>query len=116
MDLIRPYYNRYSPNLPPQHQYPVPSRSPETNDYFPTLTLNNFEQKNPEMYDVNTFDSFVSTNSDQVSSLSDPEHYDFNFFSLKRSQFKTEREDEKPIGINQEGRKNPRGMYRSPDV
>lgn len=98
------------------------------NLYGTSSCSNNFEQKkvnadvyeetekNPEIYDVNTYDSFVSTTSDltDVGSLSEAEKYSygsFNFFALKRSQFNNEVEDKNIIGLNQDVRKNVRGMY-----
>ncbi|KAJ8924996.1 hypothetical protein NQ315_001161 [Exocentrus adspersus] len=75
MDVVKSYYGE-------GHQYADPAQ-----DYF-QQSFQHLE-KNPETYDVNTYDSFVSATSD-MSSLSEAERYaygNFNFFTLKRSQF-----------------------------
>lgn len=125
MDLLRPYsYNHYS-NCSSEKQYPSTSKDCDTR-YFPSMNFYpsrqqfDFEQqkdeteKNPEIYDVNTHDSFISTSSDlaDLSSLSETEKFsygNFNFFSLKRTQFNGEGSNKSTIILNPDGRKNTRG-------
>lgn len=81
--------------------------------YLQPLAKEEETVKNPEMYDVNTYDSFMSTTSDltDLSSLSEAEKYtygNFNFFALKRSQFNND--DGKNTTVLNQDRKNTRGM------
>lgn len=125
MDLLPPYsYNHY-PNSPSEKQYPSSSKDIDTRyyssmNYYPNKQQFDFEQqkdlteKNPEIYDVNTYDSFISTSSDlaDLSSLSDTEKFsygNFNFFSLKRTQFNSHVSSKNTIILNPDGRKNTRG-------
>lgn len=128
MDLMKPYsYNHYS-NSSLEKPYPSPSKDLDAR-YFSSMNFYsnkqqfNFEQqkdeteKNPEIYDVNTYDSFISTNSDlaDLSSLSETEKFsygNFNFFSLKRTQFNTEDDNKNTIILNPDSRKNSRGKER----
>ncbi|CAH0546008.1 unnamed protein product [Brassicogethes aeneus] len=62
--------------------------SQDLSAYQPTYYHYKTEQT-PEIYDVNTYDSFISANSD-LSSLSEQEkqsYGNFNFFALKRSSY-----------------------------
>lgn len=125
MDLMRPYsYSHYS-NSPSEKQYPSQSKDLDTRyfssmNFFPNKQQFHFEEqkaeteKNPEMYDVNTYDSFISTTSDlgDFSSLSESERIsygNFNFFSLKRSQFNSDANNKNTLILNPDGRKNTKG-------
>lgn len=119
--LMKTYYSRYSG----QHanslanQYPNQSRQYH-GDYYGAYDGSGavYEEeeelkkmKKVEIYDVNTYDSFISTAGDitDLSSLSEAERYaygNFNFFTLKRTQFTREDDDKKTTMIlNQDGKK-----------
>ncbi|XP_018563929.1 protein lin-32-like [Anoplophora glabripennis] len=65
--------NRYSSELP-DNQYLHQARGFDQS-YFESFAKEEETVKNPEMYDVNTYDSFMSTTSDltDLSSLSEAE-------------------------------------------
>ncbi|CAG9818803.1 unnamed protein product [Phaedon cochleariae] len=121
MDIMKSYYNHYQPSLADNHQFSIPSRDFEA-AFFPQfapyktatfVTKEDKEMKSPEIYDVNTYDSFISTTSDltDLSSLSESEkstYGNFNFFTLKRSQFNGEVEGKNTLLSNQDT-KNSRG-------
>lgn len=112
MDVMKSYYNRYSTDLS-DNQYLHQAKSFDQS-YFQTFSKEEETLKNPEMYDVNTYDSFMSTTSDltDLSSLSEAEKYtygNFNFFTLKRTQFNNN-EDSKNTTILNQDKKNARGM------
>ncbi|CAG9831524.1 unnamed protein product [Diabrotica balteata] len=116
MDLIKSYYNRYQPSW--SDQFPTtsffPQIDPEKIDVRQAVTHRQKEVE--EIYDINTYDSFVSTNSDFVdlSSLTEEEkgHYsNFNFFTLKRSDFNNQNEKRTTVVLNQD-RKSCRGRRK----
>lgn len=125
MDLMRPYsYNHYS-DCPSEKQYSSPTKVFDRR-YFSSMNFYSNKQqfdfneqkdetqKNSEIYDVNTYDSFISTSSDlaDLSSLSEAEklsYGNFNFFSLKKSQFKSEVSNKNTIIINPANRKHNKG-------
>lgn len=78
-----------------------------------TRDFNYGSGEQPETYDVNTYDSFVSTTSD----LSSPDKYSYSFLSLKRTSASSSSsstqcsEERAAIKINQE-RKNVRGRKK----
>ncbi|KAJ8954045.1 hypothetical protein NQ318_004346, partial [Aromia moschata] len=98
MDLMKSYYNSY----PNESQYLSPSKEFDSNYFGPVSLYARSEpsfgrgkdaaaSKNPEIYDANTYDSFLSTASDltDLSSLSEADkcsYGNFNFFTLKRSR------------------------------
>ncbi|XP_056629898.1 fer3-like protein [Diorhabda carinulata] len=112
MDIIK-YYNRYQPSW--SDQYP-------TTSYFSQLETektvsHQHRQKEPqEIYDTNTYDSFVSTSNDFVdlTSLTEEEkaHYgNFNFFTLKRSEFNNDDEKRTTVVLHQD-RRSSRGRRK----
>lgn len=111
MDIMKPYYPCY------QHTW-SDAQYPPMAPYFPQLDAQRLGAKSrtsdvEEIYDVNTYDSFVSTSSDFVDlgSLTEEEkcHYgNFNFFTLKRSEFNNEDEKRTTVVLNQD-RKSSRG-------
>lgn len=124
MDLMRKYsFDHYSNHT--EKQYPSSSKDFDTAyfssmKFYPNKHQFGFEQhkdeteKNPEIYDVNTYDSFISTSSDlaELSSLSETEKFsygNFNFFTLKRTQFNNEVNHKNTIILNPDGRKNAKG-------
>lgn len=88
--------------------FDFPSQLNQTRDF------NYSSREQPETYDVNTYDSFVSTTSD----LSSPDKYSYSFLSLKRTSVSSSSnnstqcgEERGAIKINQE-RKNVRGRKK----
>ncbi|XP_050501201.1 protein atonal-like [Diabrotica virgifera virgifera] len=117
MDLIKSYYNRYQPSW--SDQFPAtsffPQIDPEKIDVRQAVTTHR-QKEVEEIYDINTYDSFVSTNSDflDLSSLTEEEkaHYsNFNFFTLKRSEFNNQHEKRTTVVLNQD-RKSCRGRRK----
>lgn len=91
MDLMKPYGNRYDcgqdlvyhPNY-----YSSLALINKGEQYFKTEPMKS-EAKTPDLYDVNTYDSFISASS-ELSSLSEQDKYtygNFNFFTLKKTAF-----------------------------
>lgn len=131
MDLIKPYY--YMGDFPENSQATPFSTSLQLRSSAVVL-LDNFQPhaglfdfpgqhshardfnygsaEQPETYDVNTYDSFVSTTSD----LSSPDKYSYSFLSMKRTSVSSSSstqcsEDRAAIKINQE-RKNVRSRKK----
>nr|XP_023015400.1 protein atonal-like [Leptinotarsa decemlineata] len=123
MDIMKSFYGRYQP--PDNHYSTSPNGSFDDVGYFPQMHPYRSEQvfatrdvvKSPETYDVNTFDSFISTTSDinDISSLSEAEkcsYGNFNFFKLKRGHFNSDGGGKNTVILNQD-RKSSRGRRKT---
>ncbi|KAK4873280.1 hypothetical protein RN001_015309 [Aquatica leii] len=103
MEIMQSYYNLYSEN---QNQYEVPQINPPAEQYmhfsvsrFPHTAKEDFNDRlseQPETYDVNTYDSFLS-------STSEPTYDNFNIFTPK---------DEDLNGVRKSGRSGRKKIVR----
>ncbi|KAG5882347.1 hypothetical protein JTB14_026295 [Gonioctena quinquepunctata] len=124
MDIMKTFYNRYQSHDNPFSTTPrdfdtnfFPQMHPyKSEPVFATREEIAHEMKSSETYDINTYDSFMSTTSDltDLSSLSEAEkcsYGNFNFFALKRSHFNDEADGKNTLILNQD-RKSARGRRK----
>ncbi|RZC37217.1 HLH domain containing protein [Asbolus verrucosus] len=119
MDVMKSYYNRYvnDPN-PPKHPpsekletYQQPTYYNSLNLFYPHQPESlNFVKNPPEMYDVNTYDSFVST----TSSLSEPDN--FNFLKTQFSETSPSNQDTRKNNVRGTKKSVVRDRLPSPSV
>lgn len=125
---MKSYFNRYTNEISEdQYVTPIQDRQSQVNphlDPFQISSINLFGlsptrynhpdvsrdsnngrdfnvrlSEQPETYDVNTYDSFVSTTSD-LGSLSEPDKYTYGNFNCFTSQFATKNETSNAVDIN----------------